>query len=67
MILKDGNMRLLETSFADEPLYECDNCRVAGAEGSSIILQPDGLHFCFSCWYERNCGRPRGEKTAVEM
>lgn len=58
-------MRLKETSLADEPLYECDNCRVAGVEGSGIILQQDGSHFCFSCWYEKNGRRPRGERTTI--
>lgn len=58
-------MRLIEKTPMGEPLYECDDCRIVGREDSVILLEENGGHLCFSCWYERNCRRPRKEKTAL--
>ena len=58
-------MLLAEKTPTDEPLYECDDCRVVGKGRLAVIFEESGKHLCFSCWYEKDRRRPRVQKSTL--
>lgn len=59
-------MRLSDRNTSGSPRYECDRCRIAG-EITTFIIEEDGRHFCFSCWYEgEQAQRPLRWESIVE-
>ena len=58
-------MQLAEKTPMEEPLYECDDCRLVGEGRFAIIFEEGGKHLCFSCWYEKDRRHPRMEKSTL--
>lgn len=57
-------MRLNDRNASGSPRYECDRCRIAG-EITTFIIEEDGSHFCFSCWYEKERIHTPLQRTSI--